>query len=39
MTTTVRMDSATERLLDDLARERGSTKSEVVREAVRLVAK
>ncbi len=38
MTTSVRMDSETERLLDTLARERGSTKSEVVREAVRLVA-
>jgi Arc/MetJ-type ribon-helix-helix transcriptional regulator len=38
MTTSVRMDSETERLLDSLARERGSTKSEVVREAVRLVA-
>ncbi len=33
------MDSETERLLDTLARERGSTKSEVVREAVRLAAK
>jgi Arc/MetJ-type ribon-helix-helix transcriptional regulator len=39
MTTSVRMDSETERLLDQLARERGSTKSEVVREAVRLVAR
>ena len=39
MTTSVRMDSETERLLDTLARERGSTKSEVVREAVRLAAK
>lgn len=38
MTTSVRMDSETERLLNSLARERGSTKSEVVREAVRLVA-
>lgn len=39
MTTSVRMDSETQRLLDTLARERGSTKSEVVREAVRLAAK
>jgi len=38
MTTSVRMDSETERLLDTLARERGSTKSEIVREGVRLVA-
>jgi len=37
MTTSVRMDSETERLLDNLARERGSTKSELVREAIRLV--
>jgi hypothetical protein len=33
------MDAETERLLEDLARERGSTKSEVVREAVRLAAR
>jgi len=39
MAISVRMDSATERLLDNLARERGSTKSEVIREAVRLAAK
>jgi Arc/MetJ-type ribon-helix-helix transcriptional regulator len=39
MTTSVRMDSETQRLLDQLARERGSTKSEVVREGVRLVAR
>ena len=38
MTTSVRMDSETERLLDNLARERGSTKSDVVREAVRSAA-
>jgi hypothetical protein len=39
MTTSVRMDSETERLLENLARERGSTKSEIVREAVRLAAR
>lgn len=39
MTTSVRMDAETERLLEDLARERGSTKSEIVREAVRLAAR
>jgi hypothetical protein len=39
MTTTVRMDAETERLLEDLARERGSTKSEIVREAVKLAAR
>jgi hypothetical protein len=39
VTTSVRMDAETERLLEDLARERGSTKAEVVRDAVRLVAK
>jgi len=33
------MDAETERLLEDLARERGSSKSEVVRDAVRLAAK
>ncbi len=38
MITSFRMDSQTERLLDDLARERGSTRSAIVREAVRLVA-
>ncbi|MGH9367463.1 MAG: type II toxin-antitoxin system VapB family antitoxin [Thermoanaerobaculia bacterium] len=39
MTTSVRMDPETERLLESLARERGSTKSEVVREALRLAAR
>lgn len=39
MTTSVRMDAETERLLEDLARERGSTKSEIVREAVKLAAR
>lgn len=39
MTTSVRMDAETQRLLEDLARERGSTKSEIVREAVRLAAR
>ena len=39
MTTSVRMDAETERLLDRLARERGSTKSEAIREAVRLAAR
>lgn len=39
MTTSVRMDAETEKLLKDLARERGSTKSEIVREAVRLAAR
>jgi hypothetical protein len=38
MTTSVRMDPETERLLERLARERGSTKSQVVRDAVRLAA-
>jgi hypothetical protein len=33
------MDAETERLLENLARERGSTKSEIVREAVRLAAR
>jgi hypothetical protein len=36
MTMSVRMDAETERLLEHLARERGATKSEIVREAVRL---
>ena len=39
MTMSVRMDAETERLLENLARERGSTKSEIVREAVRLAAR
>ncbi len=39
MTTSVRMDAETERLLENLARERGSTKSEIVREAVRMAAR
>jgi len=39
MTTTVRMDAETERLLEDLASERGSTKSQIVREAVKLAAR
>ena len=38
MTISVRMDSETERLLDDLARRRGSSKSEVIRQAVKLAA-
>ena len=38
MTTSVRMDSETRRLLDTLARERSSTRSEVVRAAIRLAA-
>jgi len=38
MTTSVRMDAETERLLEGLARELGATKSEVIREAVRLAA-
>jgi hypothetical protein len=33
------MDAETERLLENLARERGATKSEIVREAVRLAAR
>ena len=33
------MDAETERLLEDLARERGSTKSEIIREAVRSAAR
>lgn len=35
MATSVRMDAATERLLDRLAQERGSSKSEVIRDALR----
>jgi hypothetical protein len=33
------MDPETERLLENLARERGTTKSEIVREAVRSAAR
>jgi hypothetical protein len=36
MATSVRMDVETERLLDRLARERGLTKSQVIRDAIRL---
>ena len=39
MTMSVRMDAETERLLENLARERGSTKSEIIREAVKLAAR
>lgn len=39
MATSVRMDTATERLLERLAHARGSTKSEVIRDAVRQAAK
>lgn len=39
MTMSVRMDAETERLLESLARERGATKSEIVREAVKLAAR
>lgn len=39
MATSVRMDPDTERLLDRLAREAGSSKSEVIRLAVRLAAR
>ena len=39
MATSVRMDLQTERLLDQLARERGLTKSQVIRDAVRLAAR
>lgn len=39
MATSVRMDSETERLLGRLAREAGSSKSEVIRLAVRLAAR
>jgi Arc/MetJ-type ribon-helix-helix transcriptional regulator len=38
MTTSVRLDPATERLLEEVVEERGLTKSEVIREALRLVA-
>lgn len=38
MTTSVRLDPATERLLEEVGEERGLTKSEVIREALRLVA-
>lgn len=39
MATSVRMDLQTERLLDQLARESGLSKSQVVRDAVRLAAR
>ena len=39
MATSVRMDLQTERLLDRLARERGLSKSQVIRDAVRLAAR
>lgn len=39
MTTTVRMDPETEKLLESLAREQGTTKSEIVREAVKSAAR
>jgi hypothetical protein len=39
LATSVRMDHETEKLLDRLAREAGSSKSEVIRSAVRLAAK
>ncbi|MGE5278983.1 MAG: ribbon-helix-helix protein, CopG family [Acidobacteriota bacterium] len=39
MATSVRMDVETERLLDRLARERGLTKSQVIRDAIRLAAR
>ena len=39
MATSVRMDPQTERLLDQLARERGLSKSQVIRDAVRLAAR
>ena len=38
MATSVRMDLETERLLDRLAREHGVSKSQVIRDAVRLAA-
>jgi hypothetical protein len=38
MATSVRMDLETERLLDQLAREQGVSKSHVIREAVRSAA-
>jgi ribbon-helix-helix CopG family protein len=39
MATSVRMDLETERLLDQLAREHGVSKSQVIRDAVRLAAR
>ncbi len=39
MATSVRMDPQTERLLDQLARESGLSKSQVIRDAVRLAAR
>ncbi len=39
MATSVRMDLQTERLLDQLARDSGLSKSQVVRDAVRLAAR
>ena len=39
MATSVRMDPETEKLLDRLAQEAGTSKSEVIRFAVRLAAK
>ena len=38
MATSVRMDLETERLLDQLAREHGVSKSQVIRDAVRVAA-
>ena len=38
MATSVRLDSETERLLEELARENGSSKSEAIRVAIRLAA-
>jgi hypothetical protein len=38
MATSVRMDLETERLLDQLARENGVSKSQVIRDAVRVAA-
>lgn len=39
MSTSFRMDLKTEKLLDQLARERGLSKSQVIRDAVRLAAR
>lgn len=39
MPLTVRVDTKTERLIERLARKRGSTKSEVVREAIGVLAR
>lgn len=39
MATSVRMDAATETLLDRLVHDRGSTKSEVIRDALRAAAR